>query len=111
MGSLREGIEKAQFEAPPATSMLSVAGKFGLEPPVSLLRVATLLRPETVDWDTGWVSSGDDDLMKAKGRLQLTSTGFWTFSGDVADNGDGAAFGFTMVPRFSDAAGMTLLLT
>jgi hypothetical protein len=52
MASLREGIEKAQFQTPPSTSILAVAAKFDLQPPISLLRLvlrlALLVEPETL---------------------------------------------------------------
>lgn len=107
MASLREGIEKAQFQTPPATKIRAVAEKFGLQPPISVLRVARLLEPMTLDWDTGSVGSGE--LVTANGHLRLTSTGFWKFSGEVHDSGDGATFGFVMIPKFVDSSGKILL--
>ncbi len=106
MASLKEGIEKAQFQTPPATKIRAVAAKFGLQPPISVLRVARLLKPQTLDWDTGSVGSGE--LVTANGNLRLTSTGFWKFTGAVNDSGDGATFGFIMIPKFVDAAGKIL---
>lgn len=109
MGSLREGIEKAQFQTEPSTSMLAVAEKFALQPPISVSRLAWLLKPQTVDWDTGPASLGDDgDLVKASAHLWLSSTGFWRFTGEVRDSGDGASFGIVMTPKFIDASGTTL---
>ena len=107
MASLREGIEKAQFQTPPATRIREVAAKFGLQPSISLLGVARLLKPKTLDWDTGPLDSGE--LVTANGHLRLTSTGFWKFSGQVRDSGDGATFGFVMIPKFVDTSGKILL--
>lgn len=110
MATLRDGIEKAQFQTPPSTELLSVAAKFGLKPPVSLLRVAQLLKPETLDWDTGWITpSGGHHLVQARGRLRLVSTGSWTFKGEVQDLGDGATFAFVVTPKFVDQSGKALL--
>jgi len=106
MASLREGIEKAQFQTPPATKIREVAEKFGLQPPISVLRLARLLKPRTLDWDTGSVGSGE--LVTGNGHLSLTSTGFWKFSGEVHDSGDGATFGFLIIPKFVDASGRIL---
>ena len=107
MVSLREGIEKAQFQTPPATKIREVAEKLGLQPPISLLRVARLLKPKTLDWDTGSISSGE--MVTANGHVLLTSTGFWKFSGEVHDSGDGATFGFVMLPKFVDASAKVLI--
>ncbi len=107
MASLREGIAKAQFQTPPTTKIRAVAEKFGLQPPISLLRVARLLKPETLDWDTGSVGSGE--LVTANGHLRLTSTGSWKFSGEVHDSGEGATFAFVMIPKFMDSSGKVLL--
>lgn len=106
MASLREGIEKAQFQTPPATKIREVAEKFDLQPPISVLRVARLLKPMTLDWDTGSVGSGE--LVTGNGHLSLTSTGFWKFSGEVHDSGQGATFGFIIIPKFADASGRIL---
>jgi hypothetical protein len=66
--------------------------------------------PETVDWDTGSVVSGDDELVTAHGHLRLGSTGFWKFWGTVTDSGDGASFAFTITPKFFvDSFGKMLL--
>jgi hypothetical protein len=102
MAGLRDGIEKGQFQTFPSTSVRSVAAKFDLQPPLSVLRLAKLLKPETLIWDTGWVTSGDDNRVEARGKLSLTSLGFWNFSGEVKDNGDAASFGFAMAPKFVD---------
>jgi hypothetical protein len=108
MNSLRTGIEQAQFGTDPRT-VSAVAALFGLQRPISVLRVINLLEPETLDWDTGSVSSGDDDLVTARGHLWLASTGFWKFTGDVKDSGDGAAFALGMTPAFVDSSGKSLL--
>ena len=109
MASLRQGIQNAQFQTQPSTKLLAVAAKFGLKPPISLLRVASLLKPETVDWHFGPVISGDDELVTASGHLSMTSIGFWKFTGEVKDEGDGATFAVTMKPNFVDPSGKSLL--
>jgi hypothetical protein len=109
MVSLRKGIEKAGFLTPPSTSLRAVAKKFDLQSPILLLWLATLLKPETVQWDTGPVSSGEHNYVTANGHLWMNSTGSWKFTGEVTDNGSGASFAFAMTPKVADASGKTLI--
>jgi hypothetical protein len=108
MASLGERIKKAQFQTLPSTKLREVAAKFGLQPPISVLHMAKLLEPETVDWH-GSDDGQDQSLVSAGFNLHLTSTGFWTFTGDVVDSGHGAKFALVMVLRFVDSSGNTKL--
>jgi hypothetical protein len=105
VAKLRELIETAQFGIPPPTRVSRVAAVFGLKSPISLLRVAALLKPETVDWNTGPISSGDDKLVTANLHLRLKSTGGWNLKGTVEDGGDGAGFALMMGPKHVDEQG------
>lgn len=106
MASLKAGIEKAHFATPPSTRLMAVAEIFGMQPPVSLKKVARLLEPQTRDWYSGPIET---KLVSGSAHLRVTSTGSWTFTGAFTDRGAGAHFVFFMTPLFVDAAGKTVV--
>ena len=109
MASLKLLLEQARFETSPATSIRAVATKFGLASPISTLRVARLLKPETWTWKADSIATHSDPIVSATARLDLESTGAWTFSGEVQDGGDGAGFALQLVPTVVDSSGHTVL--
>jgi len=87
---------------------MDLAEKADMKTPISILKLMKRLDPETVIFDIGKLAAASVD---GTGKLAINSAGFWSFTGNVVENGHAAHnYALTIALTFKDPTGNNVVV-